>query len=398
MTVQVLAEKDLWVAGASALVAAAALALALSPGRSGEGVPTTPIAASVKHATGGVKVRLALTLGWTGASRGVEVHEETLRAPEGRLPLTFTDSTELALDERSLVVIERSRSGVGSVTLRQGSVWGRVGSGGLTLQTPAGEARLEAMTEARVEIEGEQLEVSVKQGAANLKNRKGELKIVSSGQRVAAASSGTKELAPFAFQLLTPLALARLPFQKEPGAVTLTWAGHAPGASRVQVARDRLFAFVDAEFSAEGGSLVLTKPSKGVTWWRIVDGTGRSVSEARRFTCIEDVAPVGMYPRSGEVLLAPLGALVGFAWAPLPGISRYQLEISSSQGFEPLTVSQVAGQHCQGPLSERGHVVGVVRADDETGLGVPSPPIRFRVITRIPEAPELLNPEIEVTP
>jgi len=40
-----------------------------------------------------------------------------------------------------------------------------------------------------------------------------------------------------------------------------------------------------------------------------------------------------------------------------------------------------------------------VRAEDETGPGAPSQPLRFRVIHKgIPEAPELLNPEIEVTP
>lgn len=397
-----LRERDLWVAGVAALVAAASLSLALGTGR-GDGVSTTPTVASVKEATGDVKVRLAFTLGWRGANRGVEVHDgDALFVPPGaEATLAFNDGTELALDERSLVVIERPRSGVRSVTLRQGSVSGRAGSEGLTLQTPAGEARLEAESEARVELTGQQLEVSVKKGSAKVKGGTGGQKTIATGQRIAAATAGTTDLVPFAVQLTAPEAQARIAFRGNTAAVTLSWSGEVPEGARVQVARDRLYAFVDSEQPAKGGSLVLKEPSKGVTWWRIVDAEGRPISEARRFTCVEDVAPVAMYPRSGEVLLAPPGTAVGFAWAPLPGIGRYRLEISPSQGFEPVTVSQVVnGATARLPLNlNESTWFWRVRVDDEQGVGAPSEPMRFRVIHKgIPEAPELLSPEIEVTP
>ena len=364
---------------------------------------TTPIVASVKQASGAVKVRLAFTLGWRGANRGLEVHDgDALFVPPGaEATIAFVDGTELSLDERSLVVIERPRAGVRSVTLRQGSVSGRVGSEGLTLQTAAGEARLEALTEARVELTGQQLEVSVQKGTAKVKGATGAQKTIATGQRIAAAKTGTTELAPFAVKLLTPEAQAQLAFRGKPAAVTLTWSGDAPEGARVEVARDRLYAFVDVELPTKGGSLVLKEPSKGVSWWRVVDAEGRPISEARRFTCVEDVAPVAMFPRSGEVLLAPPGTAVAFAWAPLPGISRYRLEISPSQGFEPVTVSEVAsGATARVTLSlNEAMWFWRVRVDEESGLGMPSEPMRFRVIHKgIPEAPELLNPEIEVTP
>ena len=403
MSTSALGERDLWLAGVSALIAAGALTLALGSGRIGEELSTTPTVASVKQASGEVKVRLAFTLGWRGANRGVEVHDgDALFVPPGaEATLAFVDGTELSLDERSLVVIERPRSGVRSVTLRQGSVSGRVGSEGLTLSTPAGEARLEARSEARVELAGQQLEVSVVKGTAQVKGGGGGQKTIASGQRVAAAKAGTTDLVPFTAQLLLPEAQARLPFRGDPGVVTLTWSGETPEGARVQVARDRLYAFVDSEHPAKGGALVLKAPSKGVTWWRIVDADGRPISEARRFTCVEDVAPVAMYPRSGEVLLAPPGTAVAFAWAPLPGIGRYRLEISPSQGFEPLTVSEVAnGATARVSLNlNEAMWFWRVRVDDESGLGAPSEPMRFRVIHKgIPEAPELLSPEIEVTP
>ena len=403
MTNNALGERDLWLAGASALVAAASLTLALGAGRTSEDVSTTPTVASVKQASGEVKVRLAFTLGWRGANRGAEVHDgDALFVPPGaEATLSFIDGTELSLDERSLVVIERPRAGVRSVTLRQGSVSGRAGSNGLTLQTSAGEARLDAQTEARVELTGQQLEVSVKSGTAKVQGGAGGQKIIASGQRVAAAKAGTTELAAYLVELQAPDAQARFAFRGDPAAVTLTWSGEPPAGARVQIARDRLYAFVDTEHPATGGRLVIKEPSKGVTWWRIVDGEGHPISEARRFTCVEDVAPVAMYPRSGEVLFAPPGTAVGFAWAPLPGISRYRLEISPSQGFEPVTVSEVAsGATARLSLSlNEAMWFWRVRVDDESGLGAPSEPMRFRVIHKgIPEAPELLNPEIEVTP
>lgn len=403
MTTNAWGERDLWLAGASVLVAALSLTLALGSGRAREDFANTPRVASVSQSSGEVKRRLAFTLGWHGADRGAEVHDgDALFVPPGaEATLAFVDGTELSLDERSLVVIERPRGGVRSVTLRQGSVSGRAGSEGLTLQTPAGEARLAAQTEARVELTGEQLEVSVKKGSAKVQGGAGGQKIVGKGQRVAAAGTGTTELEPFAVQLVEPQGQARLPFRGEPAAIVLSWSGEPPAGARVQIARDRLYAFVEAEFPASGGRLLLKEPSKGVTWWRLVDSEGRPISEARRFTCVEDVAPVAMYPRSGEVLFAPPGTPVGFAWTPLPGISRYRLEISPSQGFEPVTVSEVAsGATARLPLTLNESMwFWRVRVDDESGLGVPSEPMRFRVIHRgIPEAPELLSPEIEVTP
>lgn len=403
MSTRALAERDLWLAGAAALFAAAALVLALSPGRFGEEVATTPTVAGIKQASGEVKVRLAYTLGWRGANRGVEVHDgDALFVPPGaEATIAFIDGTELSLDERSLVVIERPRAGVRSVTLRQGSLSGRVGAEGLTLNTAAGEARLEAQSEARVELTGRQLEVQVKKGTAQVKGAGGGQKTVAKGQRVAAAEAGTTELPAFPVQLASPEAQAHLPFRGEPAPVALRWTGTPPEGARVQVARDRLYAFVEAEYPAVGGAVRLEQPSKGVTWWRLVDADGRPISEARRFTCAEDVAPVAMFPRSGEVLLAPPGTQVSFAWTPLPGISRYRLEISPSQGFEPITQSEVAnGGNARVSLSlNEATWFWRVRADDGVGLGAPSEPRRFRVIHKgIPEAPELLNPEIEVTP
>lgn len=398
-------ERDVWLAAAAALLAAVSLTAAFSVGTLQNDGPATPTVASVRQASGQVKLRLALTLGWRNVARGVDVHDgDAVFVPPGsEATLEFSDGTLLALDERTLVVVEKPRAGGRTVTLRQGAVSGQAGSEGLTLATPAGEARLEAASEARVELtDPTRLEVAVKKGAAKVKAKgAGGEKTLGGGQRVAAAESGTAELAPWPVLLGAPEAQAQLPFRGTPPAVTLSWSGTVPAGARVQLARDRLFAFVERELPAAETSVVLEAPAAGITWWRLVDAAGAPVSEARRFTCLEDVSPVAMFPRNGEVLLAPPGTEVSFAWTPLPGISRYRLELSPSQGFEPVARTEVvsgASARLKLDLNE-GAWFWRVRVEDGAGPGLPSEGRRFRVIHKgIPDAPELLNPEIEVTP
>lgn len=395
-----LSRSDVWLAGASSVVAAVTLSLALAPSRRSLELPTTPVVALIAESSGDVKLRLSSALGWGGASRGEDVHDgdSVFVPPGGTAMLRFTDGTELALDERTLVVVEMPHAGERAVTLRQGSASSRTGTEGLTLQTPAGEAKLGAQAEASVELSGEKLEVLVKKGVAEVKGG-GQSATVRGGERVAAAKSGTVQLVAWPVTLLTPEPQARMAFRSTPPALTLTWKGATENA-RVQIARDRLFAFTDVELPAEGGTVELLEPARGVSWWRLVNAQGRAISEARRFSFVEDRAPVAMFPRMGEVVLAPPGTSVSFAWTPLPGVTRYLVEISPSRGFEPVVATHaVTGTSAPLPLSlNEAEYFWRVRADDDGG-GVPSAPLKFRVIHKgIPEAPELLNPEIEVTP
>lgn len=396
-----LSKSDVWLAGASSVVAAVTLSLALSPTRRSLELPTTPVVALIEESNGDVKLRLSSALGWSGASRGVEVHDgDSVFVPPGATAtLRFADGTELALDERTLVVVEKPRAGERAVTLRQGSASSRTGSAGLTLQTPAGQARLGAQAEATLELSGETLEVSVKKGVAEVRGGAGAAATVRGGERVAAAKAGTEALVAWPVKLRSPEPQARLPFRATPPPVTLVWEGEVAGA-RVQVARDRLFAFTDVELPATGGRVEVLEPAPGVSWWRLVDADGRAVSEARRFAFAEDKAPVAMFPRNGEVVLAPPGTSGSFSWTPLPGVTRYRVEFSPSRGFEPVVATHVvADTSARLPLSfNEGEYFWRVRAD-EGGGGAPSAPLKFRVIHKgIPAAPELLNPEIEVTP
>lgn len=399
-----LAERDLWLAGASAVVAAVSLTLALGlHPPSGSEVSKAPAVASVKQRVGSVKVRPLSTLGWRDVERGLEVHDgDALFVPPGaEATITFLDGSELAIDERSLVVIEKPRAGPRSVTLRQGSVSGRAGSNGLTLSTPNGEAQLDARAEARVELQGTSLEVSLKKGAARVQNKVGTRLLTASGERVSAGQSEVKLLAAWPVQLQSPEALARVMFRGAPPEITFSWSGAVPPDAHLQLARDRLFAFVEVDAPAHDGHFVAGNCTRGVTWWRIVDANDEPISEARRVSCVEDVAPVALTPRPGEVVLAPPGSTTGFGWTPLGGVTKYRLEISAQEDFTELAaVFQVAGTGARVALTlEEAQWFWRVRADDDSESTAPSTPLRFRVIHKgIPDAPELLTPLIEVSP
>ncbi|MEW5740339.1 MAG: FecR domain-containing protein [Myxococcota bacterium] len=394
--------KDVLLAATGLALATATLALALTSPTAEPGRQSATVA-QVAASTGGSKLRPAATLLWRGLVAGMDVHDgDSVFVPPGaEATLRFEDGTELSLDERSLVVVEPPRSGKRAVTLRQGSLSGRARDAGLLLSTPAGEARLAPAAEARVELTGSALEVAVKQGEAKLTPTKGDEVKVATGQRAAADLQGSRALAAWPVKLLGPEARWRKLFHGSPDDVELTWDG-APDGARVQVARDRLFAFVEVDEPASGGRFLLSNPRPGVSWWRVVDEGGAALSEARRFSLVEDVAPSTMFPREGEVVLAPKGSQVAFSWTPLPGVARFRVELSPSREFEPITLSEeVKGNTARLTVSlDEGAWYWRVRAErDDAEPGVPSEPSRFRLIHKgIPEAPELLTPQIEVSP
>ncbi len=392
---------DLQLAVLGAVVAAVSLAFAFLP-------PTVPARAGatalghVQSATGEVKRRPPTTLGWERLRAPMLVFDgDAVFVPPGaETSLRFDDGTELDLDERSLVVIEVATLGVRTLHLRQGSVSGRVGNVTLDIQTPSGTARLEKATEARVELEHGALAVAVTSGRAAL-NQGGSSSSVGQGQRARVTEAGVTALPAWPVQLVAPSANTRQIFTGKPPSLELRWSvPSAPGA-RLQIARDRFFAFLDHDESAAEGRLTLERPVPGVTWWRVVDARGLPLSESRRFAFSEDLAPITMLPGQGEVVLAPEGGEVAFAWTPLVGATEYRFELSPSQGFEPITLTQeVTGAQVRLPLAlAEGTWFWRVRVADEQHATTPSAHARFRLIHKaIPEAPELLKPEIEVEP
>lgn len=393
--------RDWVVAGLGAVIAVVSLSAALRPTPARLDVEGRETVARITLATGTVQVRPAETLGWQTAQRGEAVHEsDAVYVPPGsEARVTFLDGTVLELDERSLVVIEPRRPEGRAVTLRQGSIASSTGSVPLTLETTQGRATLKAGAEARVDVSAGRLDVAVTKGQATV-DAKGKTSDVAAGARVNVMEELVL-LPGWPVTLVAPEAQHRVLFRDVPPPITLEWKD-APKGARLQVAKDRLFAFLSKEVPAAGGSLVLTAPTPGVTWWRLVDGSGTALSEARRFSLVEDLAPAPRLPRPGEVLLAPPGTKLEFAWTPLPGVSRYRLEVSASQSFEPVAVDEaVSGSQVKLPsaLPEGIWFWRVRAADDAMGETLPSETSRFRVIHKgIPEAPELLNPEIEVTP
>jgi hypothetical protein len=395
-----LRSRDFQLALVGAVTAVVSLGLAMAPPRAvpveGDLLPLAEVSAS----SGEVKRRSGDALGWRPLATHMPVFDgdAVFVPPGGEATLRFDDGTELGVDERSLVVLERPRAGRHALLLRQGAVSGRAGQVGVDIQTPVGLASLGAASEARVELSEARVEVAVSRGQAAVSGAGG-TRAVTGGQRVGSGRAGLEALAPWPVELRTPEANLRQLFRGAPSAVTLTWAGAVPVGGRLQVAHDRLFAFVEHDLALGSERYVLEKPKVGVTWWRVVGARGEPVSGARRFTLVEDVAPAPVQPRVGEVVLAPRGSTLVFAWTALPGVAKYRLEVCATEGFEALTVgADATTTQLRLPVTfDEGSWYWRVRAADGDEPGLPSKPTRFRLIhTSIPAAPELLTPQLEV--
>jgi hypothetical protein len=392
---------DLALVALGTAAAVASLALAFSAPRQAPASGGPPLAVILQQ-SGAVQRRPATTLGWQRVARGMGLGDgDAVFVPPGaEATLRFEDGTELAIDERTLVVVERPRGDARTLRLRQGAVTGRVGTVALELDTPVGAARLAAASEARVEVGAATVEVTVRAGQASVAPLAGgPARTVAAGQRVQAAGAAVTALPRWPIQLEGPDPRGHLAYTGLPGPLELTWTGELPRGARLQLARDRFFAFVDLDTSASGGAFALARPSPGVTWWRLVDERGEPLAEARRFVLVEDLAPVAIAPRPAEVVMAPPGAPVPFAWTALSGVGRYRLEVAATEAFDAVAWSQeVSGPEVRAvPQLPEGSWYWRVRASDGAELGLASRPSRFRVIHRgIPDAPELYAPEIEV--
>jgi hypothetical protein len=393
---------DSLLAVTAAVLSALLLSLALTGSTRAGLVGTSAVVATVKNAHGEVQVRAAQTLGWRRLLRGDEVHESdsVFVAPGAAAALAFTDGSTLDLDEKSLVVVESIRLETREVTLKQGSVSGVAGDLGLALVTAAGVAALPPRSEATFEIAGGQLEVAVRRGEARLRTVEGGKVRVGQGDRARAGGERPIEALPkwpVALVELAPNARRRVGSGEGVG---LRWQGAIPDGARVQLASDRLFAFVVEELDASAGAASPAKLSPGVTWWRVVDAVGRPLSEARRFTSVDDVAPALLAPVEGEVVLVPEGQYARFTWTPLAGVTRYRFELSAARDFASVAVSESvsgSGVRWQPSLAEGDWFWRVSAADGEPLGSTPSPPQKFRLIRKaLPSAPELFKPEVEV--
>jgi hypothetical protein len=387
-----------WIIAAVALGCAvvASVLLVWDPRASQGSAIDAKVVGSITFSSADLRRRPAARLGWDELGRGDLVHElDALFVPPGvEAKVTFKDGTVLELDERSLVVIDLSRTGRRNVSVRQGSVEGSAGPDGLSLNTPQGTAQLSPQSQAIIEVTGDAVAMAVTKGDGVLGDT-----ALANGERGGMSAAGTQTQGKWAVTLAEPARNQRRFFRTQAPPVTLRW--QPTPDSRVQVARDRGFAFVLEEHSGTEGSLGFNRGA-GVFWWRVVNDRGQPISEARRFTVLEDVPPTLVSPREGDVVLSDDKQLAIFSWVGARGVSRYKLEVSASAGFAPIAWErEVEGGQLRTLLAlEEGRWFWRVRTiDEERGESGPSQPRAFRLIHRaLPQAPELLNPEIEVEP
>jgi FecR protein len=393
-----------WVLALAAFVIAAVAWTMLwvgapSGGKASSSAPIATLASSVSE----VRRRASGTLVWEEISTGTDLAQgdAIFVPPTSGATVMFRDGTRVELDENTLVALEAPPDGQSGHTIRvaQGDVVGASGASGLSLIGQAGAATLESGSTARLAVKrGKSSRVQVLQGSARLDDGR---RLPVSG--AAEASGGPWQIsAAWPVRLTAPSALARVYFHGAPPVVDLRWSGSGTGA-RVQVSRDPKFEEpMMLDLPAAPGAIGFTAPGAGRFHWRVVDGSGRPQSETRHLWILQDVPPVPLSPRDGETVAAYLGRKVPFAWSHVVGVRTYELEVADGPGFDKTVFRRsVDGTELRTDvdLPEGRYYWRVRSSSPERGESPWTHPRVLRLLRKpLPDAPELLDPELEVDP
>lgn len=359
--------------------------------------PDAPALARVTFRADEVRRRPVGSLVWDGLEAGQELFaEDTVFVPPGgAATLEFADGARLELDANTLVVLERrEREAPPTVALRQGGVFGRAGSGELSLIAADATARLGASGVARVQTGSAGTELSVLEGQAQLSSGGVEQRL-GALQVARAERPGEVTLqAPLTVTLIQPSRDHRQPAGAGP--VTFRWSSAAPVS--IQLSRDPTFQRLHARSEGAAGDWTVGDLVAGPYWWRAVDAAGNARSETRRLVVVTDDAPRPTSPARGERFGLPP---VPFTWTAVAGAPVYEVEIASDAAFQRLVAEERVGAtslRWPAPLRD-GDYHWRVRARFEDRAGPWSTPRPFRILLQpLPDAPELIRPEIEVTP
>jgi hypothetical protein len=318
--------------------------------------------------------------------------------------VTLNDGSRLELDEGSLILLERPSprsEGASSVVLLKGSVSGTAGAHGAEVAIGGTIARLASAAQAKISVgSNRHAEIQVFDGSATLRTASDQATLGASESASTGADGKLRRAAPPAASLEVPSRNYRVFFVQSPPALQLRWTRLSAEALRLQVAKDRNFTRIVVDQPAPEGEATFLPPSAGLFFWRLADLKGLARSEARKLAVIEDLPPLPIAPAAGELVFAPPGTPLPFAWSPLFGVSHYRLEVSPSPSFASLSFSEEAqapGFWSRRMIPEGTYYWRVRAVEPARGSSPLSQTASFRLITKpLPDAPELLDPQLEI--
>ncbi len=361
--------------------------------------------AQVSSTASGLRRRAAQSLVWEDLTTGAPVYEaDSLFVPPGsEARVTFTNGSVLEIDDNSLVVVESAgRRERLTIALRKGSLVGSASQGPLDIRSGEAVTTLDGRSAARVANEEARSEIEVLEGAARLQTPSHAAELGRNELAAVGQAGEVRKSTPPRVALESPRRHERIRFRARLPTVALRWSGELPSGARVQIARDRGFGFIAVGAPARGHGYAFDRAAPGVFWWRLVDAAGAPLSEARRFSLLEDVPPKPIGPKPDEVVWSTPIRPALFVWSEVKGVSRYQLELARDPSFARLAHTEHAERPqvwVSHPLPE-GVYYWRVRADDSERTDAPYSKARaFRLIHKpLPAAPELMRPELEVSP
>ncbi len=319
--------------------------------------------------------------------------------------IRLDDSTEIQLDENSLVVLDFSEKEKAIQFLEGSVVARRVQNASdaaiVPLVVKADKAKLN-MSGGVLSISrgaDEAVSVGVSGGTVTVSDS-GETSTITENQSLS-LEDGKSIVSELSLVPLVPSAGA-VAFGEGPRVkVDFSWTalgGASPFFVEISQTRDFIVFESVASRSLESAAYL----AAGSFFWRIRDSSG-NVSKPLGFSVTADIPPIALEPKEGEefVYRSELPS-VSLAWEVVPGVGAYEYEVATDGAFSA-TVAQgsTSNQSMRILAPAEGSYYWRVRALYEYGgltRGKPTDPRRF-IVRKSPDisAPELLLPDDSTT-
>lgn len=346
----------------------------------------------VSHAQEPIRRRPPKTLGWDALGLGdAAFTRDTIFVPPGQSAvITLDDGTELALEENSLLVLERGGTDSGpKLLLERGAVTSTARTHGVALSAGGTDAAVAPGSVVRFDA-GEHLDVL---GG----------KVAIGGAQIDEGQSGSRARG-FVAQKATPLSpVPGARFYVSPGRPEIVKLRYRTSTkARVQVAATADFAAPSFEREATGDTVDYSADGQGTRYWRLIDASGEALSPTTYFVVADDTPPLLLVPRQLENVVARnKNDLLFFSWTECDGAKGYRLEIARDAAFTDIALLKktTTARAAVSDLDEGEYHwrVTAEREQLERSTSPSSAPRSFRLTRKpLPHAPELFDPTVEL--
>ncbi len=373
-----------------------------SPFRRAPLIPAADIG-GVERLRGSVRSHGNGSLVWESLRLDDVVHrgDSIFTGDESSVSVLLADHSRIELGPSSYVVLEStSPERPVAVRVRRGAVEVSAGRHGMNVSSGTSSIAVAADSDAGLSKQDS--------GGVHIEVHRGHAEISSAGVDENIAAGHASELdvdgsvtqrESLSIRLTSPLRGKSFYARGNPDPVELRWESPAPIGTVLEIARES-FDHPLVQVLAEGLHFTFQPPAAGVFSWRLTLA-GVPLTESSNFAVVDDRPAIPAWPNRDELVIADDRSPILLCWGEIPGVDRYQVQVSTDPEFATATVTSEVSDVSRVlvPLaeSERRYFWRVRAADPDRHDSPFSERAAFR-LTRITgdEAPVHMQSEVHV--